>query len=42
VTEFVNFVGDFSLGVFTAECVLKIVACARKPLNYFTDADDGR
>ena len=38
---FMTLVAQFTLGVFTLECGLKIVAHAREPLGYFTDPEDG-
>lgn len=41
VTAFVDFVGDFTVWVFTVECVLKLVAEAWRPERYFQDANNG-
>ena len=38
---FVDFVGDFTVWVFTVECVLKLVAEAWRPERYFQDPANG-
>ena len=42
VSYFVNAVGNVTLGVFTVECILKIISCGKQPWNYFVDSHDGR
>jgi voltage-gated sodium channel len=41
ISEAVNAVSLFTLAVFTLEVVLKVVAEAREPWRYLTDADNG-
>jgi hypothetical protein len=41
VNEFINVMSSITTIVFTLECVLKIVAEARRPLAYFQDPEDG-
>jgi hypothetical protein len=41
VDAFVDVVSSITTLVFTLECMLKIVAEARKPLHYFQDSEDG-
>ena len=38
---FTSVVGGCSLTIFTAEVVVKTVACGFQPQRYLTDADDG-